>query len=120
MPCDKCKSSGDIKNLLKKMYDSVSRSDLQIQELSSKVEDLTKQVEMMKETNSSSSNLNVEVEAMKKDVKKVLDSATKLANDGDSTLVKEKMETAWTEVVDKNRPGVLPIKTILKEQLEQV
>ena len=40
--CDKCKSSGDIKTLLKKMYESVSRSDLQIQELSSKVEDLTK------------------------------------------------------------------------------
>ena len=118
--CDKCKSSGDIKNLLKKMYESVSRSDLQIQELSNKVEGLTKQVEKMKETSLSSNILNGEVEAMKKDVKKALDSATKVANDVDSTLVKEKMEAAWTEVVNKKRPGVLPMKTILKEQLEQV
>ena len=37
---------------------------------------------------------------MKKDVKKALDSATKVANDVYSTLVKEKMEAAWTEVAN--------------------
>ena len=102
------------------MYDSVSGSDLQMQELSNKVEDSTKQVEKMKETNSSSSILNGEVEASKKDVKKALDSASKVANDFDSTLVKEKMEAAWTEVVKKKRTAVLPMETILNEQLEQL
>ena len=114
--CDKYKSSGDIKNLLRKMYDSVFCSDLLILELSNKVEDLTKRFEKMKETNLSSSILNGEVKAIKKDVKRDLRPAAKVANDVDSTLVKE---AAWTEVVNKKRP-VLLMKTILKVQLEQV
>ena len=59
-----------------------------------------------------------DVEAIKQEVKTVLDKAKK-ATDVDTAGLKDRMESAWTEVAIKKHPGVLPMTAISREQMEQ-
>ena len=111
-------------NLIEDKFNMISASTVlekpvHVQELNTKVEDLSNQIEVLKKSIPTSGGFKGEVAAMKKEVQTVLDSAKMAANNMDTTMVKERMEAAWSEVVSRKRPGVLPMKTILREQLEQ-
>ena len=89
-----------------------------IHELSIKVENLSNQLEELKK-HLTPSGWKQEVASMKKEVKTAIESAKKAVTTVDTSAVKERMEAAWTEVVNKKSPGILPMITILREQLEQ-
>ena len=87
-------------------------------EFSEKIDNLTKRFDRLNHSCVPSNGFKGEVATLKKELKSVLETAKKSAN-VDTTVVKVKMESAWSEVVNRRKPGVLPMKTIIREQLEQ-